>query len=563
MEKKQVHSLKEESDNDYDNISKTKNKRLKYESDSSSGFEDGENEMSDSEGEWIIKTENEAEVPDRVHEDIKEEKEEEEEEEDSYHQVDEETQKKIKNQLNKIKAKMLKTKTKDNAAGIEQTVALLREYKELESLITPPSPSKTKSKIQKTGNNEPAIDDDHYINAAASAKPNQSSSSSTELKELVRQEKLESKSPLLMSMSRLRELQNDLKANVIASDLDEQFDNYGVDGSNNSGNNNNNNNQQPSKKELKQSDKLEAKIQQKIDAYRNRVQHIVNDTCPLCPESKAHKRHVQGNNKVVSSSEHVYMAVLPSSVALEKDCSILVPRRHVPSLLHCNDEEWQELRDYMKEHIRFWVDMRGYKGVLFYENAAYSNQSWMHANMNVVPVRWVREWAGARGIFRNYFETAGGEEDWKSVHRKLIITSEDEGNSDYKPLRNSIAKEAPYFHVWFYERNDQKKDEGKGKRKRKGKEKDEGGGYGHIIDEEELKRGEWKVEKSSGGLDITGREIIAAGILEEEDELNFSLPKRPRWDYYNKDGEKEARNAKWTYQGPWDRRNKEIPSDYD
>ncbi|KAG4302841.1 hypothetical protein PCK1_000784 [Pneumocystis canis] len=190
-------------------------------------------------------------------------------------------------------------------------------------------------------------------------------------------------------------------------------------------------------------EKLAKRIQKKEIDFRNiaitdlqRTQKIL-DTCPLCYQDSSPPLA-----PVISMGTRVYLS-LPSPPELAKYHSLIVPIHHRVNTLECDDDEWDEIRNFMKCLIRM-ADERDHD-VIFYENAAAPHRR-MHTAIEAVPVpRYIA--AQAPMFFREAILSS--DEEW-SQHQKIIDTlSKARKGLGKMAFRRSISKEAPYFHVWF------------------------------------------------------------------------------------------------------------------
>ncbi|UKZ57539.1 hypothetical protein TrVGV298_011398 [Trichoderma virens] len=83
--------------------------------------------------------------------------------------------------------------------------------------------------------------------------------------------------------------------------------------------------------------------------------------------------------------------------------------------------------------------------VIFYENAAAPHKH-MHAAMMAIPIPY-DQGAMAPAFFKEAFLSS--DEEW-SQHRKIIDTgAKARDGMGRSAFRRCIAKEMPYFHVWF------------------------------------------------------------------------------------------------------------------
>ncbi|KAF2094671.1 cell cycle control protein cwf19 [Rhizodiscina lignyota] len=193
------------------------------------------------------------------------------------------------------------------------------------------------------------------------------------------------------------------------------------------------------------------------------------ENCPLCHHEDKGTLPIA---PIVSLATRVYLT-LPTDPEISEGGACIVPIQHRINLLECDDDEWEEIRNFMKCLIRMYHDQG--RDVIFYENAATPHRK-RHAAMEVVPLPYsLGETAPA--FFREAILSA--DEEW-TQHKKLIDTlkrsKEGLGRSAF---RKTIAKEMPYFHVWF--------------------ELD--GGMGHIVeDERRWPKGDLFARETLGGM---------------------------------------------------------------
>ncbi|KAH7330000.1 CwfJ C-terminus 1-domain-containing protein-like protein [Rhexocercosporidium sp. MPI-PUGE-AT-0058] len=211
--------------------------------------------------------------------------------------------------------------------------------------------------------------------------------------------------------------------------------------------------------------------------------HKILDSCQLCHHEDKNQPPVA---PLISLGTRVYLT-LPTEPELSEGGAVIVPIQHRTNLLECDDDEWEEIRNFMKSLTRMYHDQG--RDVVFYENAATPHRK-MHAAMQVVPLPYsLGETAPA------FFKEAilSSDEEW-TQHKKLIDTAararEGLGKSAF---RRSIAKEMPYFHAWF----------------------NLDGGLGHVVeDSNRWPRG-----------DLFAREIIG-GMLDIEPDV---IKRQGRW----------------------------------
>ncbi|RAL02521.1 putative cell cycle control protein (Cwf19) [Aspergillus ibericus CBS 121593] len=193
------------------------------------------------------------------------------------------------------------------------------------------------------------------------------------------------------------------------------------------------------------------------------------DNCPLCHHEDTNTPPIA---PVVSLATRVYLS-LPTEPELNEGCATIVPIQHRTNLLECDDDEWEEIRNFMKSLTRMYHDQG--RDVIFYENAAQPHRK-RHAAMEVVPLPYsLGETSPA--FFKEAILSADAE--W-SQHRKLIDTlANSKKGMGRSAFRRSIAKEMPYFHVWFQL----------------------DGGLGHVVeDENRWPRGDLFAREVLGGM---------------------------------------------------------------
>lgn len=208
------------------------------------------------------------------------------------------------------------------------------------------------------------------------------------------------------------------------------------------------------------------------------------ESCPLCHKED---QGLPPLAPVVSLGTRVFLT-LATEPEVSPGGAVIVPISHRANLVECDDDEWEEIRNFMKSLTRMYHEQG--REVLFYENAAVPHRH-LHAAMVAVPIPYA-DGATAPAYFREAFLSA--DEEW-SQHRKIIDTAARarEGGLGRMAFRRSIAKEMPYFHVWF----------------------DLDGGMGHVIE---------NADRWPRG-DLFAREIIG-GIVDAEPHI---IKKQGRW----------------------------------
>src|ERR1700684_838076 len=89
------------------------------------------------------------------------------------------------------------------------------------------------------------------------------------------------------------------------------------------------------------------------------------DNCPLCYHEDLTPPPIA---PVVSLATRVYLT-LPTEPELSEGSTYIVPIQHRTNLLECDDDEWEDIRHFMKSLTRLYHDQG--RDVIFYENAAH------------------------------------------------------------------------------------------------------------------------------------------------------------------------------------------------
>jgi hypothetical protein len=222
------------------------------------------------------------------------------------------------------------------------------------------------------------------------------------------------------------------------------------------------------------------------------------DNCPLCHHEDTETPPIA---PIVSLATRTYLT-LPTEPELADGGACIVPIQHRTNLLECDDDEWEEIRNFMKSLTRLYHDQG--RDVIFYENAAFPNRK-PHAAMNAVPLPYsLGETAPA------FFKEAllSSEDEW-TQHKKIIDTlAKSKQGLGKLAFRRSLVKEMPYFHVWFQM----------------------DGGLGHIVED--------AMRWPKG--DLFAREIIG-GMLDLEPDV---IKRQGRW-HKGHDGRVDDFRKKW------------------
>ncbi|KAL5429194.1 hypothetical protein PMIN04_000435 [Paraphaeosphaeria minitans] len=203
------------------------------------------------------------------------------------------------------------------------------------------------------------------------------------------------------------------------------------------------------------------------------------DSCPLCHHEDKSPPQLP-TAPILSLATRVFLT-LPTEPEISDGGAIIVPIQHHTNLLECDDDEWEEIRNFMKCLTRMYHDQG--RDVIFYENAANPGRK-LHAAMNAVPIPFeLGETAPA--FFREAILT--NDDEW-SQHKPIIDTLKASRSGEGKSaFRRNLAKEMPYFHVWF--------------------ELD--GGMGHIVeDERRWPRSDLFARETLGGMLDADIEVV-------------------------------------------------------
>jgi hypothetical protein len=229
------------------------------------------------------------------------------------------------------------------------------------------------------------------------------------------------------------------------------------------------------------------------------------DSCPLCHhEDRSPPQPPIA--PVVSLATRVFLT-LPTEPEISEGGAVIVPIQHRTNLLECDDDEWDEIRNFMKCLTRMYHDQG--RDVVFYENAVAPHRK-LHAAMQAVPIPFeLGETAPA--FFREAI--LASDDEW-TQHKPLIDTLKASKSGQGKAaFRRSLAKEMPYFHVWF--------------------ELD--GGLGHVVEDERR----WPKG------DLFAREVLG-GMLDADVEI---VKRQGRWNKGDRRVEKWRRGWRkfdWT-----------------
>ncbi|OAA53328.1 Cwf19-like, C-terminal domain-1 [Cordyceps fumosorosea ARSEF 2679] len=187
-------------------------------------------------------------------------------------------------------------------------------------------------------------------------------------------------------------------------------------------------------------EKLAARVHKSEANLRNTAVHEFQkasaalDKCPLCHHEDTGTPPLA---PVLALGTRSFLT-LGTEPEVSPGGAVVVPTAHRTNLLECDDDEWEELRNFMKALTRMYAAQG--RDVLFYEDAARPRLR-RHAALVAVPIPY-EEGATAPAHFREAFLAAG--EEW-AQHKKVVETA----GKGRAALSGKLAKEAPYFHVWF------------------------------------------------------------------------------------------------------------------
>ncbi|KAK9769665.1 putative CwfJ C-terminus 1-domain-containing protein-like protein [Seiridium cardinale] len=230
-------------------------------------------------------------------------------------------------------------------------------------------------------------------------------------------------------------------------------------------------------------DKLAKRIQKSEINLRNtavneyqKINSIL-DKCQLCHHEDRNQPPVA---PMISLATRVYLT-LPTEPELAEGGAVIVPIQHRTNLLECDDDEWEEIRNFMKCLTRMYHDQG--REIVFYENAAAPHRH-MHAAMQAVPIPY-EQGDTAPAFFKEAMLSA--DEEW-SQHKKIIDTgAKARAGMGKLAFRRSIAKEMPYFHAWFML----------------------DGGLGHVVeDANRWPKGDLFAREILGGMLDVGPDVI-------------------------------------------------------
>ncbi|KAF1911715.1 CwfJ C-terminus 1-domain-containing protein-like protein [Ampelomyces quisqualis] len=202
------------------------------------------------------------------------------------------------------------------------------------------------------------------------------------------------------------------------------------------------------------------------------------DNCPLCHhEDKSPPQPPLA--PIISLATRTFLT-LPTEPEISTGGAVIVPIQHRTNLLECDDDEWEELRNFMKSLTRMYHDQG--RDVIFYENAAHPRRS-QHAALSAVPIPFELG-DTAPAFFREAILSSDAE--W-TQHKPIIDTLAASKSLRKAAFRSAIAKEMPYFHVWFTL----------------------DGGMGHVVEDDRVwPKADLFARETLGGMLDVGADVV-------------------------------------------------------
>ncbi|GFS49333.1 CWF19-like protein 2 [Nephila pilipes] len=216
----------------------------------------------------------------------------------------------------------------------------------------------------------------------------------------------------------------------------------------------------------KASQKMAHSVQEEKDIGKAMRQHqkmnLALEKCEYCMDQPNMKRHL-----IVSISEQAYLCIPNYQALIEHHC-LVVPKRHVPSFLALEEDEWNDVEE-LKNLLRHFFKKQE-KSLICLETSM-SFQRCPHAVLECIPVP-VEEGDMAPLYFKKALLES--EEEWTHNIKLIDLTK--------KGLRRSVPKNLPYFSVTF--------------------DPSVHAGYAHVIEDEKYFPRNFGKEVIGGMLDI-------------------------------------------------------------
>ncbi|GME84810.1 unnamed protein product [Ambrosiozyma monospora] len=201
--------------------------------------------------------------------------------------------------------------------------------------------------------------------------------------------------------------------------------------------------------DLDQQDEVASKLAKLSETSEIAINKFIED--PKLMKTLESCLFCQGNGMrdlpILKETDNFYIT-LPPKPEITSNGTLIVPKKHIKNSLYLDSNEYEELKDIMESLSIFYFKSHK-QNVIFYEESLYETN---HANIKCVPIPASFE----PKTVGSYFREGIMEQviDNEHHHQALIKTSD-------KGYRQSLAKEAPFFHVWL----------------------DVDGGLGHIVED--------------------------------------------------------------------------------
>ncbi|OZJ04866.1 hypothetical protein BZG36_02602 [Bifiguratus adelaidae] len=248
------------------------------------------------------------------------------------------------------------------------------------------------------------------------------------LQDLVRQEKFGTKDSTDMDLDFARRIATDATFEADVDYLDENAERMGA------------------RKEKSEEAKMRSAIQ---DHKRN--QRIL-ENCGYC-----YHDNIPPRVPMIALGTKTYLAIPEyANDTITPFHAYITPLQHVHTTLLCDDDTWDEIRNFMKCLMRMADAIPTPHGMLFWEQSLNPKGAKRHAYIEAVPIP-LHILDQATGYFKEALYNAEPEQEFLSSHAKIIDTRSRKGG-----FRSGLVPQMAFFHVWF------------------GLD----GGFGHIIEDE-------------------------------------------------------------------------------